>query len=538
VVGQVEDGNSPVCVAGVGLPPNRGKNKVGVIGNPPPEGVRIRGQVAGTPSPRSTSVRQPDPGHPAAPPAQVFRDTPPPLERIPRDELRVLADEATRFGPLVALEEGDAPESLFIDITGCERVHGGEPALLRSAAAWCRERVREWPARLAIAGTAGCAWGVTRGGAALTIVPPGGERVALEPLSVVVLRLESETVAVLDSLGIRSVRQLLALPRSSLPSRFGAQVIRRVDQALGELPEVLVPERAPPPLMAEWSDDPPLEDRSRLDERLREMLGPLVARLRDWSLGVELLRCELCERVPGQPSLTPASSVTHVLEIPLTRPTGSVRHLWRLLGLRLDRCRWRHPIRAIRLEVVARVARPLQSRLFGAGADQFRQGQLEGLLDRLTSRLGPERVVRGALTGEADPARAGVWLPAQGRKAGVTRAKPDEVTRFLRPAPRPLRLFAVPQPAAVLSVVPDGPPYRLQWRGRVSRIVAVEEPERIETGWWLALRDAAAPPDEGPELPGGSWLRREYRVVDTEGGERLWMFQDGDERWFVQGEFE
>lgn len=233
-----------------------------------------------------------------------------------------------------------------------------------------------------------------------------------------------------------------------------------------------------------------------------------------------------------------ATSVTHTLEIPLTQPTGSLRHLWRLLGLRLDRCRWRHPIRAIRLEVVARVARPRQSRLFGAGADQFRQGQLEGLLDRLTNRLGKERVVRGALTGEADPARAGVWLPALEKGAGLIRAEPGENTRFLRPAPRPLRLFGVPQPAAVLSVVPDGPPYRLQWRGRVSRIVAVEESERIETGWWLALRDAAAPPDGGSELPGGSWLRREYRVVDTEGGERLWMFRDGDERWFVQGEFE
>ncbi len=88
--------------------------------------------------------------------------------------------------------------------------------------------------------------------------------------------------------------------------------------------------------------------------------------------------------------------------------------------------------------------------------------------------------------------------------------------------PRPLRLFREPVPVAVISVVPDGPPVRLVFRGREHRIARHWGPERIETGWWR-----------------GAMIGRDYYRVETASGQRWWLFRRLDDgRWFLQGAFE
>jgi protein ImuB len=73
----------------------------------------------------------------------------------------------------------------------------------------------------------------------------------------------------------------------------------------------------------------------------------------------------------------------------------------------------------------------------------------------------------------------------------------------------------------VWSVVPDGPPQRVQWNHEMRGIVRWWGPERIETGWWR-----------------GQQCRREYYRVELETGEWLWLFRrrpEGD--WNLQGLF-
>ena len=56
-------------------------------------------------------------------------------------------------------------------------------------------------------------------------------------LPIVALRLPSETVNALRRLGIERIGQLAAMPSAPLTRRFGAEVRRRLDQALGHAAE-------------------------------------------------------------------------------------------------------------------------------------------------------------------------------------------------------------------------------------------------------------------------------------------------------------
>jgi protein ImuB len=57
--------------------------------------------------------------------------------------------------------------------------------------------------------------------------------------------------------------------------------------------------------------------------------------------------------------------------------------------------------------------------------------------------------------------------------------------------------------------------------GKVVMVVAAHGPERIETAWWR-----------------GPIVRRDYYVVETDSGERFWVFRRlKDGAWFLHGVF-
>jgi protein ImuB len=96
--------------------------------------------------------------------------------------------------------------------------------------------------------------------------------------------------------------------------------------------------------------------------------------------------------------------------------------------------------------------------------------------------------------------------------------------------PRPIRLFAPPEPIAALWLLPDDPPFRFTWRRRPYRVERADGAERIAEEWWTP----------GALLSTGA-IRDYYRVEDEE-GRRFWLFRAGlagdpPPRWFVHGLF-
>jgi protein ImuB len=438
-----------------------------------------------------------------------------------RHALERLAAWATRFGPRVGLEDEPRPQALLLDVTGCGTYFGGEEKLLDRAARDLKAECEGWVVRLALADTVGAAWGLSRYGRTPSLVRPGETEPALAPLPVAALRLPLDAQHLLAQLGIERVGQLLALPRDGLPSRFGPLVLRRLDQALGRLPEVIVPHNPHP----EIQEDIVLEFPTDRLDMLHFLLDQLVERIQEAlaSRHQGARQIEYLLRHEGSPPTRIAVS--------LSRPSRSPQHLSLLLRTRLDETRVEGPIAALRLRVV--VAEPLvdtQGDLLDTESSSHRE-ELARLIDQLSNRLGREAVTRARLVPDPQPEYAyrfeplvqeAVRSPASRRKPNQAASTPVADGRF--PFARPLRLWPVPEPIEVLSVVPEGPPLRMGWGKTAYRILRSWGPERIETGWWRGKDEDVC---------------RDYYVAATECGSRFWMFRrTEDGRWFLHGAFE
>ena len=160
--------------------------------------------------------------------------------------LRRLALWATRYTPTASLwGEENGADGFFLDIDGAAHLFGGEERLIADLS--FRLESFGLPARLAIAATPGAAWALSRFHAApFPVLPSGQEAAALSPLPIEALRLSPETRTTLRRLGFKSIGALIDKPRAPFAARFPAELLRRLDQALGRVDEPLVPVVAPP----------------------------------------------------------------------------------------------------------------------------------------------------------------------------------------------------------------------------------------------------------------------------------------------------
>jgi protein ImuB len=131
--------------------------------------------------------------------------------------LLLLAKAAECYSPVVAVEEGPEPQGLLLDVAGVAGCFGGEDRLLERAAGEYAEQ--GWSVRLALADTAGAAWGFSRYSDSPYLAPPGATETLLRPLPSAALRLPAETLALLAQLGLDRVSDLLGLPRADLAAR-------------------------------------------------------------------------------------------------------------------------------------------------------------------------------------------------------------------------------------------------------------------------------------------------------------------------------
>ncbi|MBL9122601.1 MAG: DNA polymerase Y family protein [Planctomycetaceae bacterium] len=443
-----------------------------------------------------------------------------------RAALEQVAIACEPFSPIVGLEDADPPECLFLDITGLEPLFGDERELVEQVARLFSQR--GLVARLAVADTAGAAWGVahsqqTNDGMA-TIVPPQGTVTALSPLPVSVLRLPPDMVALLAELGIRRIEHLLAIPRAALASRFAGQLLRRLDQALGTVPETIDGRRPPPEVVAERKLEYPLDSRAGVEQLLAQLLVTVTTLLAERQQGIVQLECRLsCEsQEPDTASARPATGDEVAFVVGLYRASAVTEHLLELLKLRLERCQLPGPVTAARLAALltARL-QTHQQELFGEPRADPRQLGL--LVDRLSGRLERQAVLRAKLQPDAQPEHAYRLEPLAGNRA-PQRSRPGRAAKAASTGellPRPLWIEPRPLAVEVLSIIPSGPPQRFCFQGQEHAIRQSWGPERIQTGWWR-----------------GAYIRRDYYRVETTAGERFWLFRDRSGRWFLHGVFD
>jgi protein ImuB len=432
-----------------------------------------------------------------------------------------LAGWCGRYTPWVA---PDGLEGLWLDITGCAHLFGGEEAMIVDLVG--RIARLGLAARAAVADTPGAAWAVARFGAVprlgpgarAAVVPAGAVNEVLAGLPVAGLRLGPAIADGLARLGLKRIGDLYDLPRGPLAARFGDQVARRLDQALGVSCEPISPRHPVPPHRVGLSLPEPVIAAGDIACGCRRLLHGLCERLQREQRGMRCLEVTLY-RVDG----TVARA-----RLGTARPVRDTEHLMRLLAHHLGRFDPGFGVEAMALAApLTEELAPEEIELALAGPDlRSRESpapdprggeELAVLIDRLGNRPGTAEVVRLAPHESHVPERAMRIVPVLGRAGGGHwRAGP----------PRPLRLFPRPHPVEVVAPVPDDPPLQFRWRRTDHRVRTAEGPERIAAEWWR---------EDGP-------VRDYYRVEDT-GGQRFWLYREGlyapdrSPRWFLHGLF-
>ena len=437
--------------------------------------------------------------------------------------LQALAAWCGRWTPWTAADEAglaaspSAEHGVWLDVTGCAHLFGGEAALLDDLVG--RLRRFGFAARGALADTPGAAWALSRhSGKPARIVAPGRHRTALARLPVAGLRLEAADAEALERLGLRTIGDLYALPRGALGRRFGVGVMRRLDQALGLSDEPISPRQPVTPTCARVAFAEPIASVDALVHATRGLLDTLCDRLEKKDLGARRLALTLY-RVDGK---------VERIEAGTSAPARAPKHLMRLLEEQLEAVDPGFGIEVMTLDA-PRTERqdaapvPLDGLALGVSGDNSALGTL---VDRLGSRYGLESVRRMGPQESHVPERA---------QRAVSPLAPPAAWDWAAVKRRPLRLLPRPEAVEAVAMVPDDPPVMFRWRRVLHRVVRAEGPERIATEWW---RHRTADMGDTAE----DAIRDYYRVEDAE-GRRFWLFRDALYRpgmtpgWWLHGIF-
>jgi protein ImuB len=461
----------------------------------------------------------------------------PALEAVTEDAetdaalLETIADWCLRYTPLVAC---DAPDGLLLDIGGCAHLYGGEHELVADLG----QRLSQagFAYRIAIAGTTGTAWAAAHFGAPSAYVN-GEERELLSPLPLAALRIAPTTAAALVRVGLKRVGDMIDLPRSPLTARFGAELLRQLDRALGQEHEPLNPRLPVAPYVAEQRFHDPIAREEDVLGTVEKLAGRLSVALERRGEGAR--RIEL--------TLFRTDGALRRIAVGGARPLRDPHDIRALFAERLtaltDEFDPGFGFDMARLSVLVAESAPPEQ--IGIGGEE-EASELVRLADRLSARLGAQRVRRQVSQDSHIPELAAATLPAQMAGADMQ----DQALGWaafhrhraeVELSPRPLRLLARPEPIEALAEVPDGPPLRFRWRRALHDVIAAEGPERIEGAWW----------SEPSEHLSGN-LARDYFRVEDKSGLRFWLFRAGlyrdvvrqdsapgaaEPSWFLHGMF-
>ncbi|MFL2667983.1 MAG: Y-family DNA polymerase [Alphaproteobacteria bacterium] len=409
----------------------------------------------------------------------------------------------TENDPGLALE-GAGSAGIWLDVTGCTHLFGGEEAMLTDMVT--RVEKIGFTTRLAIADTLGCAWAVARFSSYDTwkIVPPGEAQTALSPLAIAALRLPPDTVLALHEVGLRYVGDLLDIPRRSLAARFKKEVRLRLDTALGKTAEPLSPILPKVPLIARLSFAEPIGHRDDIAAATSKLLKDLCVTLEQAGQGARRLMLAVYR---------PDGSTARIT-IGTARANREPYHLLHLFTEHLEKIDPEFGIDEMTLVAVTAEPMTANQTNLQRGAESHTTDSYNSVIDRLTNRLGNRNIRYTQFRESHIPERAAGFIIV-GKKNSIQPKQSHTNT------PRPLRLLRPPEEVDAVAKSADGPPVLFRWRRVLHHITKCEGPERITPEWWRSDNESI----------------RDYYRVENETGQRFWLYRDEEISWFIHGLF-
>ncbi len=392
--------------------------------------------------------------------------------RAERQSLEGLAAWSLRFSSWISLAP---PAALLLEIGGSLKLFGSASRLRGLVAEGLTTLGHR--ARLGIAPTPRGAEVLARVEASALDLPALQQR--LDGLPLEALGWSETLTRSIRAVGVRTIGELLALPRSGRNLRYGPQQGRELDQLLGRAADPRPAFRPPRRYRRRLEPAQETRDSQALLPGFERLFGDLAARLTGHDCGISALDIRLL----------------HARQPPTALRLG-------LLAPSRDPARWL----ALLQEHFQRLTLPAEVRAIEVGAERFvslgrTQTQLwhepdaqdeQALLERLAARLGPSRLYGlGSCQSHA---------PEQAWTRTAAGAGHDAAAD-----PRPRPLWLLPAPEAI----------------EYAQLQLLDGPERLETRWW------------------GEDCRRDYYRARDRQGRRLWVFRahDAPACWFVHGVF-
>jgi protein ImuB len=414
--------------------------------------------------------------------------------------MRRLAGIAAAFSPQVSIEP---PDGLLLEIKPSIRLFGGLRQLCRQLRAACLADAVFAQGGMqpcfTLAPTALAALVAARAGARCFLTDPNQLPARLKPLPLDTLRWPAEENERLRGLGVRTLGELLRLPRAGFAKRFGTARLADLDRLLGR--------RADPRRRLTRREryagridlDHEIEDHERILEALRPLLDELERFLRTRQRGITALQCRFHHYRAAPTSCA----------LRLAHPEANAARLQALLRERLANLVLPEPVRRCELRGGALSERPLASQpLWPAGErGHAPAGEMPALIEHLRARLGAGAVYGLRPVLEHRPENA--WLVAEPALAQEYRVNSEDVCSPFR---RPLWLLQAPQEL-------DSKRGRPRLQGALELLAG---PERIESGWW-----------------DGADVQRDYYHARDAKGAHLWIYREcaAPRRWFLHGVF-
>jgi protein ImuB len=297
--------------------------------------------------------------------------------------------------------------------------------------------------------------------------------------------------------------------------------MERLDQALGQREEVIAFRRLPPRYWEEQVFAEPITQEAAALATAGALAQRLSRSLEEDQCGARRLELSLF-RVDG---------VVKRISIGTSRPLRDPALMKQLLAEKINTLQHLdigYGFDGIRLAApVAEALWPVQP---GLDEASMAEADLAGLIDRLNSRFGSDRLTEFIAQDSHIPERAVAMVPVQNKASPASHVGSDSFWQDSNAPLRPIRLLEKPEAIDVVATVPDGPPAQFRWRHVTHRIAQVEGPERISLEWWAS---------SGPPPPS-----RDYFRIETIDGRRFWLFREGlyeretpTPRWFLHGFF-
>lgn len=413
---------------------------------------------------------------------------------------------ARRWCPWTAI---DGPAGLVLDTTGSDHLWGGEAMMLRDM----EERLARLglSANLSCAPTHGTAWALSRLGSVRETCTAAQLEARIAPMPVRALRIDGRTVQLLQRLGLKTVGDLMAVPRVSLARRFNKAALPqnpllRLDQMKGQLAEPISAAADPPRFTVQANLSEPVQDPT---PHLPELCAALCADLGTAGMGARRITVTVF-RTDGE--------VRHIT-VQTAAASRDADHIRRLFDDKLDKIDSGFGFDLITL--AAGDVEPVHGGQIKLDGTQPDNAALAQLIDRLSARLGAPLISRPAPAPSHIPERAETWKTA----LATPSVQPQQTS-----VRRPLKIFDRPEEIRVLYAVPEGPPAQFVWRKVTHRVVRYAGPERIAPEWWQ-------------DMPGTRL--RDYYDIEDQKAQRLWLYREGvwgdmrgnDPRWFIHGLF-